>query len=78
VFCIAKDQEWQLPQKLIARATESGSAKNEGWRVRKDGSIFWGSIVITAIHNDQNKVIGFTKVTKELTDKLEHSPVSTS
>jgi signal transduction histidine kinase len=42
---------------------------HEGWRLRKDGSRFWGSIVITALHDEKGKVIGFSKVTRDLTDK---------
>lgn len=41
----------------------------EGWRVRKDGTRFWGSIVITALHDAEGNVIGFSKVTRDLTDK---------
>lgn len=56
------------PQTLLRRAEETGVARDEGWRIRKDGSRFWGSVVITAIHNDHRDVIGFTKVTRDLTD----------
>lgn len=42
---------------------------HEGWRKRKDGTRFWGSIVITALHDDHNNVIGFTKVTRDLTER---------
>jgi PAS domain S-box-containing protein len=56
---------------LIIEAAQNGIAKDEGWRLRKDGTKFWGSLVITAIHNDQKEVIGFTKVTRDLTDKME-------
>ncbi|MFZ6009683.1 MAG: sensor histidine kinase [Bacteroidota bacterium] len=51
------------------RQSGLGNAIHEGWRVRKDGSKFWGSVVITALHNDENRVIGFSKVTRDLTDK---------
>jgi light-regulated signal transduction histidine kinase (bacteriophytochrome) len=42
---------------------------HEGWRKRKDGSRFWGSIVITALHDERGNVIGFTKVTRDLTER---------
>jgi light-regulated signal transduction histidine kinase (bacteriophytochrome) len=42
---------------------------HEGWRVRKDGTRFWGSVVITALHDGDGTVIGFTKVTRDLTDR---------
>ncbi|MBC7567906.1 MAG: PAS domain S-box protein [Pedobacter sp.] len=56
------------PEKLISEAGKTGVARDEGWRVRKDGKRFWGSIVITAIYSQEGKVIGFTKVTRDLTD----------
>ena len=58
-----------LPDKLINEAKEKGKAAHEGWRVRKDGTHFWGSIVITALHDDEQNVIGFSKVTRDLTEK---------
>jgi len=69
IFYLPEDQESGLPQKLIAEAVRSGKATHEGWRVRKSGSRFWGSIVITALHNDQGEIIGFSKVTRDLTER---------
>lgn len=68
IFYMPSDREHGLPQKLIDLAKHEGRAKHVGRRVRKDGSIFWGSIVITALHDDTGKVIGFTKLTRELRD----------
>ncbi len=62
---IAKD----LPGFLLLQAIQNGRATNEGYRVRKDGSTFWASVVITALHNNEGEVIGFSKVTRDLTDK---------
>ncbi|MEO6252624.1 MAG: PAS domain S-box protein [Ferruginibacter sp.] len=69
IFYTRQDKENGLPEKLLAEAKEKGTAHHEGWRVRKDESLFWGSIVITALHDEHNKIIGFSKVTKDLTDK---------
>lgn len=69
LFYLPEDRESGLPQKLINEAYRTGKALQEGWRVRKDGTRFWGSIVITALHDVYNNVIGFTKVTRDLTDK---------
>jgi PAS domain S-box-containing protein len=69
LFYLPEDRESGLPQKLINEAYRTGKALQEGWRVRKDGTRFWGSIVITALHDANNNVIGFTKVTRDLTDK---------
>ena len=74
LFYTIEDRKSKRPEKLIAYAAKHGIAKDEGWRVRKNGTKFWGSIVITAIHNENNEVIGFTKVTRDLTHKME--PIS--
>ncbi len=69
VFYLPYDVQNNLPQRLLNEAKETGRAVHEGWRVRKDGSKFWGSITITAIHDPNNEVIGFCKVTRDLTER---------
>lgn len=69
IFYPEIDREGRLPDKLIATAAAEGKATHEGWRVRKDGTKFWGSIVITAIHSADKAVIGYTKVTRDLTER---------
>ena len=69
VFYLKEDQESQLPEKLIEQATRTGKANHEGWRVRKDGTTFWGNIVITALHDKEHNIIGFSKVTRDLTER---------
>ena len=71
VFYLQEDLDNNLPQKLISEAEETGRAGQEGWRKRKDGSKFWGSVTITAIHDEDQNVIGFSKVTRDLTDKKD-------
>ena len=66
IFYLPSDRQELLPEKLIEQAKKEGSARHIGRRVRKDGSIFWGSILITALHDDNGQIIGFTKLTKEL------------
>ena len=68
IFYMPQDRQEHLPEKLIARAKKEGRAKHIGRRVRKDGSIFRGSISITALHDENDEVIGFTKLTRELRD----------
>jgi PAS domain S-box-containing protein len=68
-FYLPKDREQGLPLQLLQLAKVTGKALHEGWRKRKDGSTFWGSIVLSAIHNDEGEVIGFTKVTRDLTER---------
>ena len=70
-FYTEEDQNNNLPQLLLAWSAETGRAVQQGWRVRKDGSLFWASVVITAIHNEEGIVIGFSKVTHDLTHKKE-------
>jgi PAS domain S-box-containing protein len=66
IFYLPLDREAGLPEQLIAEAKKKGFARYVGRRVRKDGSIFTGSIVLTAIHDENGEVIGFTKVTQEI------------
>jgi PAS domain S-box-containing protein len=66
IFYLPRDREEKLPEKLIDLAIKEGRARHIGRRVRKDGTTFWGSILITALHDDDGEVIGFTKLTKEL------------
>jgi PAS domain S-box-containing protein len=66
LFYLPQDREAHLPEKLIEQAIKEGRARHIGRRVKKDGTTFWGSILITALHNDEGEVIGFTKLTKEL------------
>ena len=69
MFYTEEDRKTNLPDKLLNEAKRTGKATQEGWRVRKDGSKFWGTIVITALHNSTGEVIGFSKVTRDLTEK---------
>ncbi len=69
VFYTKEDQKNNLPQKLLQQAREKGKVIHEGWRTRKNGNLFWASVVITAVHNKKGEVIGFSKVTHDLTDK---------
>ena len=68
IFYLPQDRQEGLPQKLLALARKEGRAKHVGRRVRRDGTVFWGSIVITAIHDEEGNVMGFTKLTRELRD----------
>jgi PAS domain S-box-containing protein len=69
IFYTKEDRERGLPDQLLQEAINSGRVSHEGWRVRKDGTNFWGSIVLTALHDENKNIIGFTKVTRDLTEK---------
>lgn len=68
-FYMKEDQELNKPDRLIEEALKNGKAIDEGWRVRKDQSLFWGSITITCIHGEDGEVLGFSKVTRDLTER---------
>jgi PAS domain S-box-containing protein len=68
-FYTPEDQKSGLPAKLLNTAKEEGKAVQEGWRVKKDGTRFWGSVVITALHATDGHVIGYSKVTRDLTQQ---------
>lgn len=68
-FYLAEDREAGLPIRLLQHAREHGKAIHEGWRKRKDGTAFWGSIVLTALHDEDGEIIGFSKVTRDLTER---------
>lgn len=69
LFYRQEDRDKKLPESLLEEATLKGKAQHEGWRLRKDGSVFWGYVVITALHNNNGDVVGFTKITRNLTEK---------
>jgi PAS domain S-box-containing protein len=57
------------PQRLLAEAAAAGRVEDQGWRVRKDGRRFWADVVITALRDDDGRLTGFTKVTRDLTER---------
>ncbi len=69
IFYPKEDRKNKLPETLLDTAIKAGRSSHEGWRVRKDGSTFWGYVVVTALHNPSGEIIGFSKVTRDLTEK---------
>jgi PAS domain S-box-containing protein len=68
-FYTREDREAGRAQALLARAAEEGRIEDVGWRVRKDGSRFWADVVITALRDEHGELRGFTKVTRDLTER---------
>ena len=68
LFYLPQDRQAGLPEQLIEQAKKEGRAKHIGRRIRKDGTLFWGSILITALHDEEGEVIGFTKLTREISE----------
>ncbi|HEY9773094.1 MAG TPA: PAS domain S-box protein [Planktothrix sp.] len=69
IFYTKEAQKRQHPQKELEIARAEGRYEEEGWRMRKDGSLLWANVVITAIYDEQ-QLIGFAKVTRDLTQRL--------
>ena len=59
------------PKQILEEAARSGQSEDEGWRIRKDGSRFWANVVVTALRNAKGNLQGFTKVTRDMTERHE-------
>jgi PAS domain S-box-containing protein len=68
-FYTEEDRARQLPKTALEVAAKEGRFENEGWRVRKDGSRFWANVVIDAIRDEFGNLIGFAKVTRDITER---------
>jgi len=69
VFYPADDLKAEKPSYELKVAAEEGRFEDEGWRLRKDGSRFWANVIITAIKDENGRLLGFGKVTRDLTEK---------
>jgi PAS domain S-box-containing protein len=65
------DQAAGRPARALRLALENGRYEEEGWRVRKDGTFFWASVVIDPIRDDDNKLLGFAKITRDISERRE-------
>lgn len=68
-FYTQEDLAQGLPAKEMKMAAEQGRYEDEGWRVRKDGSRFWASVVISALRDSNGVLQGFAKITRDITDR---------
>jgi PAS domain S-box len=68
-FYTDEDRKAEIPRIALETARNEGRFEAEGWRVRKDGSRFWASVIIDPIRNDAGELVGFAKVTRDLSDK---------
>ncbi len=71
VFHTREDRLRNLPEELLEQAARKGKAFYEGWRQRKNGSLFWASILLTSLHEKDGAIIGFSKVTYDLSRQKE-------
>ena len=58
------------PARELEVATKEGRIEDEGWRLRKDGSRFWANVIITALRNPEGELVGFAKVTRDVTERM--------
>lgn len=70
-FYTPEDREAGEPARGLAAAEREGRFEKEGWRVRKDGSRFWANVVIDPIRDSDGRLIGFAKVTRDITHRIE-------
>jgi PAS domain S-box-containing protein len=63
------DEDRGKPARELELARRDGSVEDEGWRVRKDGSRFWANVIITAVYDEQRRLRGFAKVTRDMTER---------
>jgi len=66
-FYLPEDRDAGKPDHLLETARLEGHSRDEGWRVRKDGSKFWANVTITTLHDPQGKLLGFSKIVHDLT-----------
>jgi PAS domain S-box-containing protein len=70
-FYTPEDRAAGKPQQLLDAAAAEGRAEDEGWRLRRDGGRFWADVVITALRDPTGRLVGFAKVTRDLTGRRE-------
>lgn len=70
-FFTSEDREADLPRRALRIAAREGRFEAEGWRVRKDGSRFWANAILDPIRDDKGKLIGFAKITRDITQRRE-------
>jgi len=70
-FFTPEDREAGVPEAALNTATEHGRSESEGWRLRKDGSRFWVLAVLDAVYDEEGRLIGFAKITRDMTERRE-------
>jgi len=68
-FYTCEDVAQHKPEMTLQSAAELGRFAGEGWRLRKDGSSFWANVVVTAMHDSEGNLVGFSKITHDLTER---------
>src|SRR5471032_86114 len=71
LFYTEEDRARDIPAQTLATATTEGRFEQESWRVRKDGTRFWAHVVVDAIRDEAGKLLGFAKVTRDITERKQ-------
>jgi PAS domain S-box-containing protein len=69
IFYLPEDVAKRKPERELELATANGRFEDEGWRLRKDGSRFWANVIITPVRDNDDQLLGFGKVTRDLTER---------
>jgi PAS domain S-box-containing protein len=69
-FYTEEDRRAGRPQKALEIAARDTRYEKEGWRVRKDGTKFWANVVLDAVYNDDGSLLGFAKITRDITERM--------
>lgn len=77
VFYPQEDLSNDKPREILTRAAEFGQTKDEGWRIRKDGSRFWANVVVIALRDPKGNLLGFAKLIRDVTEKREEAEALT-
>ncbi len=70
-FYTKEDAAAGLPAKVLQTAATTGHYEGEGWRIRKDGTKFWSSVVVTPLRDEAGELIGYSKITRDVTDRMQ-------
>ncbi|BDB27640.1 PAS domain-containing hybrid sensor histidine kinase/response regulator [Cupriavidus sp. P-10] len=78
VFYPPDDVAAGKPARLLEQARRGGRVEDEGWRVRKDGSLFWANVTLTAVYDESRALRGFAKVTRDMSERRRHEELERS
>ena len=68
-FYLREDADSGKPERILQEAAARGQTEDEGWRIRRDGSTFWADVVVTALRNSEGELLGFAKITRDVTER---------
>ncbi|KAI3591002.1 Multidomain signal transduction protein [Cupriavidus sp. U2] len=78
VFYSPEDRTSGKPERLLSIARDQGRVQDEGWRVRKDGTQFWASVTLTAVYDEHHQLVGFAKITRDMSERRHLEEVEAS